>query len=236
MSSTFAALLAPQCGVVETDLRCNTLDELFDGERDYTAGMNDQRLREFIAGRHCARAALVALGLAPVAIGKGAKGEPLFVPGVTGSITHTQNYCAAALSLTLGIRAIGIDAQANIALEEALFRRVLKHGPEGLPNCQGCCEGTLIFSLNEAFYKAVCRVSLRPVHWRDWRLRLPREVGKCEIDVLTPELASLLAPLRVDMRYAFDRQRIYSAVTLWDRETVQISAGHVTALAVAVET
>jgi 4'-phosphopantetheinyl transferase EntD len=227
--SAFAALLAPQCSVVETDVRCDAINGLFDEERVYTAGMNGQRLREFTAGRHCARAALIELNLPPVAIDKGLRGEPLFVPGVTGSITHTQNYCAAALSLTSGIMAIGIDAQTNISLEEPLFRRVLGRDPGGRPDHHGYCEGTLIFSLNEAFYKAVCRVTPRPVRWRDWRLHLTQEPGKCEIETLTLELASLLAPLGVDIRYAFDRQRIYSAATLWDRETVQRFASHSTA-------
>ncbi|GFZ68617.1 hypothetical protein PSE10B_51390 [Pseudomonas amygdali pv. eriobotryae] len=223
MSSSFAALLAPQCSVVETDVRYDAFNELLEEERVYTAGMNSQRLREFTAGRNCARAALVALNFPPVAIGKGSMGEPLFGAGVTGSITHTQDYCAAALSLTAGVRAIGIDAQTNVALEESLYRRVLRRDPGATLGRQGFCEGTLIFSLNEAFYKAVCPVSQRRVHWTDWNLRLTQESGKCEIEILAPDLASLLAPLRVDIRYAFDRQRIYSAVTLWDRETVELS-------------
>ncbi|TPG90032.1 hypothetical protein EAH72_30885 [Pseudomonas caspiana] len=192
---------------------------LLDQEQRHAVYMNQQRLREFTAGRNCARAALTRLGLPAAAIGMGAQGEPRFPAGVIGSITHTGNYCAAALTLKQGIRTIGIDAQTNMPLDQQLYRRVLGREPRKTSAHDGFCEGTLTFSLKEAFYKAIFPVCQRKVHSKELVVNLLAEHGRCQIHVLTPDLKACIDDLNVDIRYAFDDRHIYSAVTLWERYT-----------------
>ncbi len=53
-----------------------------------------KRRNEFVTVRYCARQALVDLGLQPVPILKGDKGEPCWPDGVVGSLTHCEGSAA----------------------------------------------------------------------------------------------------------------------------------------------
>ena len=56
-----------------------------------------KRRNEFITVRHCARIALGELGVGPVPILKGDKGEPCWPDGVVGSLTHCEGYRGAVV-------------------------------------------------------------------------------------------------------------------------------------------
>lgn len=213
----FTTLFGEDCCIVEARDRAMWSTGLLEAERGPTVGMNRQRLREYTAGRNCARAALIHLGFPGLPIGKGSGGEPLFPPGVCGSISHTDNYCAAALALKRHIAALGIDAQSNRPLEAPLYRRVLGRSPTKDFATQGFCEGTLQFSIREAFYKAIFTFCQRHVRAGDLIVELLAEPGHCAIHSLAPDLESCLAPFKVDVRYTFDDQRLYSAVALRER-------------------
>jgi 4'-phosphopantetheinyl transferase EntD len=51
-----------------------------------------KRREEFSAGRCAGRAALACLGVPPVAILQGRRGEPLWPSGFVGSITHCDRF------------------------------------------------------------------------------------------------------------------------------------------------
>lgn len=215
--SPFVALLPERCSVKQADEPQWWSGGLYAEERWHAQKMHALRRREFTAGRNCARAALRSLGLPDVVIGKGAQGEPLFPCAVTGSITHTGDYCAAAVCRKLGISSIGIDAQQNVDLDQSLYRRVLGHRPGTTIASDGHCEGTLVFSLKEAFYKALYPVCQRPVPAMALKVHLPASFRPCIIEVLTPALKTVVEAFNVDIRFSFDEQRIYSAVTLSER-------------------
>lgn len=79
-----------------------------------------KRKAEFIAGRYCARAALAQLddnqpmSNTSAVIGIGANREPLWPPGVVGSITHTHDYAAAIVAPRSKVRALGLDSETWI--------------------------------------------------------------------------------------------------------------------------
>ncbi|HEX2264294.1 MAG TPA: 4'-phosphopantetheinyl transferase superfamily protein [Pseudonocardiaceae bacterium] len=73
----------------------------------------DKRRREFRTVRHCARQALCKLGLPPVAVLPGEHREPLWPPGVVGSMTHCAGYRAAALACSGDMLTVGIDAEPH---------------------------------------------------------------------------------------------------------------------------
>src|SRR5258708_3275547 len=58
-----------------------------------------KRRNEFITVRYCARLALGELGVAPVPMLTGDKGEPCWPDGVVGSLTHCTGYRGAAVGL-----------------------------------------------------------------------------------------------------------------------------------------
>src|SRR5215475_7363416 len=68
-----------------------------------------KRRNEFITVRHCARIALSELGLPPVPILKGDKGEPCWPDGVVGSLTHCAGYRGAVVARSAMVRSVGVD-------------------------------------------------------------------------------------------------------------------------------
>jgi 4'-phosphopantetheinyl transferase EntD len=116
-----------------------------------------KRVQEFAAGRACARAALVQMGYGPVALPPGADRTPHWPDGATGSITHTDGYCAAVVARTAQIRALGLDAEPQDSVKPHLWRRICTPGELATLQAQDEAEArlaaTLLFSAKEAFYK-----------------------------------------------------------------------------------
>jgi 4'-phosphopantetheinyl transferase EntD len=132
---------------------------LFPEEAAATRRAVENRRREFATGRACARSALAALGLPPRAIPVGPKGEPLWPPGIVGSITHCVGYRACAAARRSDVAAIGIDAEPNRPLRERVLGAVAREGEIALvrrlidddPSVRW---DRLVFSAKEAAYKA----------------------------------------------------------------------------------
>jgi len=133
------------------------VNALLPEERQYVARAMSKRVQEFAAGRVCARAALAQLGYAAVALPMGDDRAPQWPAGVTGSITHTDGFCAAVAATTGRIRALGLDVEPAASVKPELWHRIC--GPDELAAVQSqhastaIETATLIFSAKEAFYK-----------------------------------------------------------------------------------
>ncbi|WP_318200386.1 4'-phosphopantetheinyl transferase family protein [Streptomyces sp. SCL15-4] len=79
-----------------------------------------KRRREFAAVRGCARRAMEKLGVPPQAVLSGERGAPLWPAGLTGSMTHCDGYCAAALVRAADLASLGIDAEPHGPLPEGV--------------------------------------------------------------------------------------------------------------------
>ncbi|CAP56775.1 putative phosphopantetheinyl transferase PptA [Gluconacetobacter diazotrophicus PA1 5] len=132
------------------------IDPLLAQERVLAERMNSRRQQEFSAGRAVARRAVQRLGLEPLPLLKGANGAPLWQDGVVGSITHCEQYCAAAVASNSAYRGIGIDAEPNKPLPEEV-RPFILHPYEvawiASAPASAMSWDTMIFSAKEAFYK-----------------------------------------------------------------------------------
>lgn len=80
-----------------------------------------KRRNEFITVRHCARIALGQLGLPPVPILKGDKGEPCWPDGVVGSLTHCAGYRGAVVARSPVVRSVGVDAEPHDVLPDGVL-------------------------------------------------------------------------------------------------------------------
>ena len=115
-----------------------------------------KRRNEFITVRYCARRALGELGVAPVPILKGDKGEPCWPDGIVGSLTHCTGYRGAAVGRTGDVRSVGIDAEPHDVLPGGVLdaislpkeRQQLQAMPAGLH------WDRILFCAKEATYKA----------------------------------------------------------------------------------
>lgn len=160
------------------------------GEADLIARAVERRRREFITARRCARSALATLGSSYQGpIRSGAAREPLWPPGVVGSITHCPGYRAAAVARRDDIIGLGIDAEPHLPLPNEVLEAVATT-PERvrlitlrrqMPEVQW---DRILFSAKEAMMKAWFPMTRR---WANFR----------EIDVrLEPSTASFTAAIR----------------------------------------
>lgn len=115
-----------------------------------------KRIKEFTLGRTAARQALKKLGITDsVAIGRGAKREPLWPEGIVGSITHSKDIAMAAVAKKQHVRALGIDLEkssrkSSIDISEKI----------ALPSELDWIAGSdlrlmMLFSAKEALFKAI---------------------------------------------------------------------------------
>lgn len=137
-----------------------------------------KRAREFAAGRLCARHAARHLGIGQASLDVRADRRPQWPDGFTGSITHTDDYCAAAVAERWRIRAIGIDAEISGRVTPDLwgylFLPLEIRWLESLPAAQQAHAATLMFSAKEAFYKCQYEVTQQWLEFQDVVLELCR--------------------------------------------------------------
>jgi 4'-phosphopantetheinyl transferase EntD len=189
--SLLADLVPPFVSAVET--REDRVDvELFPEEELALGQAVEKRRREFVTGRACAREALAGLGLPPSPIGSGAKGEPLWPPGVTGSITHCDGYRASAVARSSSALMLGIDAERNARLRDGVWEQVAAHGRERELRDGDSDAGhhldAVLFSAKEAIFKAWYPLTRRWLGFGDAELA---------IDVSGTFTARLLVPQTV---------------------------------------
>jgi 4'-phosphopantetheinyl transferase EntD len=115
-----------------------------------------KRRSEFVTVRYCARQALGQLGLPPVPILKGDKGEPCWPDGVVGSLTHCQGFRGAVVGLRTDVRSVGIDAEPHDVLPKGVLDAISLYDERreltALPAGQHW--DRILFCAKEATYKA----------------------------------------------------------------------------------
>lgn len=131
--------------------------DLFPSERAAIARSVGKRQREFTTVRACAREALSALGVGPVALVPGERGAPTWPDGVVGSMTHCAGYRAAVVAEQTKLASVGIDAEPNNALPDGVLETIAL--PRDLtdiymlPTSAGVAWDRLLFSAKESVYK-----------------------------------------------------------------------------------
>lgn len=131
---------------------------LFPGEEAAVARAVPKRRMEYTTARACAREAMMRLGLRPVAILSGQRGEPCWPRQLVGSITHCDGYRGAVLGRRREVASIGIDAEPNAPLPDLVLEAVSL--PEERAWIAACLRShpqvswdRLLFSAKESVYK-----------------------------------------------------------------------------------
>lgn len=170
---------------VLADLVSDRISELYPEEYGVVESALERRQHEFATGRVLARHCMAELGLTPGPVFRGAKREPIWPAGMTGSITHSANHAVAAIARLETARSLGIDledvARVGGRMHDKLFRpaeqKLIEGGDPRLPG--------ILFSAKEAGYKATFPLVGRyigfqeaevEVDWTERRFRL-RYVG-----------------------------------------------------------
>jgi 4'-phosphopantetheinyl transferase EntD len=138
-----------------------------------------KRRREFAAGRRCAHRALGALGIPVAPVLRDPGGGPVWPPGVTGSITHSGGYCAAAVGRRSLVGALGIDAELRRPLGAGAAEIVCRPDERAaLPSSgEGIPWETVVFSAKESVHKALVPAIGRPIGFHDVAVRIEPAAG-----------------------------------------------------------
>ncbi len=137
-------------------------EALSPGERALVVDAVPGRRAQFAAGRHCAAAALAALGRTPRPLGRRADGRsPDWPPDVRGSLSHTEDYAVAVVAERSGSPSPGVDAEQPGRVRPDLYRRLFTSGEQrwlaerfGADQAVEGEVATALFGLKECYYKA----------------------------------------------------------------------------------
>ncbi|HEX8053269.1 MAG TPA: 4'-phosphopantetheinyl transferase superfamily protein [Thermoleophilaceae bacterium] len=162
--------------------------ELFAEEERSVGRAVEKRRREFTTARGCARMALERLGVAPVAIPNGERGEPVWPGGIVGSITHCTGYRASAVARVEDVLSVGIDAEVHERLPEGVLEQIA-FGTELATvagDGGGVCLDRLMFSAKEAVYKAWFPLARRWLGFEDVEMTIDVPVSSFRARLLVP--------------------------------------------------
>jgi 4'-phosphopantetheinyl transferase EntD len=199
-----------------TSLVQETSGALLPEELAHTERMVAKRLREFTAGRVCARAALAQLGYDAVAIGVGAQREPLWPTGVVGSIAHSNALAAAVVSTDPAILGLGLDLEPDEDLPAEVLERVCRPEErawlETQPDAERLRLARTFFSAKEAFFKCVFPRARTWLEFEDVRVDVDARGAGFEAHVLVPSTSAEPLPPMLGGRIAYERGHVWTAV------------------------
>jgi Phosphopantetheinyl transferase component of siderophore synthetase len=168
------------------------------------------RRRAFAAGRACSRAALARLGVAAGSLLPDADRIPRWPAGAVGSISHTEDACAAAVAKSCEFLSLGLDLEARRWLPAEVERRVCT--ADELGESARLSEAkpwtTAIFGAKECFYKCYFPVVRRFLDFSDVHV------------ALDPERSTFSATLVGDGLPGIDGQRSFEGRLVWTEDLV----------------
>lgn len=187
----------------------DVLDALEPAEIDAVARAGDKRRTEFRAGRHCARRALGALGLPPVAIPQERSRTPRWPADVVGSISHSGNlewgHAVAVVGRASEVRAVGVDIERERALDPELWERVLTPEEQRfvatLPSAEREQVALIMFCAKECVHKCQFPLLRVPLEFHEVSLQLDLAAQRFTIRSTHPGVHALLANDATEGRY-----------------------------------
>ena len=167
--------------------------KLHPAEENYFSQLSSvSRIEHYRSGRICAREVLSKLGtLGQPVLRDPQTREPLWPEGISGAITHSGKWAAAAAGKTSDVLGIGIDLED---LERQVDSRISRHVciPEEQKWLQECGEDFLeqnlkiIFSAKESIFKAFFPYTRTYLHFHDARILMEQTFfQKSKFDSLT---------------------------------------------------
>jgi len=197
-------------------------------ERESTRRFAPKRLREFSAGRLCARRALLELGITGHSLRQGPDRRPIWPAGVVGSITHTDDFCGAVVASKRRILAIGIDAESVGRVTAELWPQVCTAAErtwiQALPHPARERAAALIFSAKETYYKCCSTISDSWIDFLDVELSLQDGLGGAGRFVIRAARAanwSTVATASLSGRYRFEGGLVLTGMAFSMRDGVR---------------
>jgi 4'-phosphopantetheinyl transferase EntD len=168
-----------------------TPSPLLPGEEAAVGNAVARRRLEFATGRRCAREALAKLGVPGAPIPSGPNREPVWPPGIVGSLTHCAGYRAAAVAREQDLASVGIDAEPHAPLPPGVLGMIAL--PQEAARLAGltaadpaACWDRLLFCAKESVYKAWFPLAHRWLGFSDADVTLDPGNGTFAATLLAP--------------------------------------------------
>jgi 4'-phosphopantetheinyl transferase EntD len=167
---------------------------------------SEKRIRDFTAGRLCARRALKELGIQGFSLLPGKNRLPVWPTGIIGSITHTDGYSAAVVMRQGSVSSVGMDAELVAAVHEGLWPCIcapveLERLRAGAGAGRGA-RAAVTFAAKEAFYKSQYPVTGEWIGFQDVVIELEEEPGRGGVFVVAAQRPLLLQQRQGQQRLA----------------------------------
>jgi 4'-phosphopantetheinyl transferase EntD len=180
-----------------------------------------KRVREFAAGRLCARRALAEFDIVDFPIRVAADRQPIWPLSVVGSITHTAGFCAAVAAERQHADALGLDCEVVGEVNAELWPRICAAAElewlGSLPAAEQAAAATLMFSAKEAFYKCQYSVVGERLNFHDVSVEI-RSWGAMDGDFRIHAARNIALCARtsfpVQGRYLFHRQWVTAGISM----------------------
>jgi len=208
--------LFPEEVVTEAGLLRETRGDLYGEEQACVRHVVDQRKREFVAGRICARRALGRLGILRFPLVAGRDRAPVWPPGIIGSISHCADYCGVAVARQNDLTGIGLDLERTNRVHEELWPYICTAEElawvNSLPYEQRRPAAAVIFSVKESLYKCQYLVTGR---WLEFT-EVVVHVGcrRLEYDVASTVSSSVSIAGELRGRFILHDDLVLTAATL----------------------
>ena len=189
--------------------------KLHPAEENYFSQLSSvSRKEHYRSGRICAGEVLSKLGtLGQPVLRDPQTREPLWPEGISGAITHSGNWAAAAAGKTSDVSGIGIDLED---LERQVDSRISRHVciPEEQKWLQECGEDFLeqylkiIFSAKESIFKAFFPYTRTYLHFHDARILMEQTFfQKSKPDSLS-EKEKISNPVKFEFEYLMLNEKV----------------------------
>ena len=189
--------------------------KLHPAEENYFSQLSsDSRKEHYRSGRICAGEVLSKLGtLGQPVLRDPQTREPLWPEGISGAITHSGNWAAAAAGKTSDVSGIGIDLED---LERQVDSRISRHVciPEEQKWLQEWGEDFLeqnlkiIFSAKESIFKAFFPYTRTYLHFHDARILMEQTFfQKSKPDSLS-EKEKISNPAKFEFEYLMLNEKV----------------------------
>lgn len=157
---------------------------LRDGEMDHIASASPKRVLEFRAGRTLARELLAEFGFAHATIPASESRCPIWPPGILGSISHTSEFVAVAVTTAAHLTGIGLDIETLGSVKPSLHPAILTASEIAALGELQDGDATRWFSGKEAIYKAVNPICHEFVDYTDVSVSFDGEAftARCHSD------------------------------------------------------
>ena len=190
--------------------------KLHPAEENYFSQLSSvSRKEHYRSGRICAGEVLSKLGARGQPVLRDSQTrEPLWPEGISGAITHSGNWAAAAAGKTSDVSGIGIDLED---LERQVDSRISRHvcTPEEQKWLQECGEEDfleqnlkIIFSAKESIFKAFFPYTRTYLHFHDARILMEQTFfQKSKPDSLS-EKENISNPAKFEFEYLMLNEKV----------------------------